>query len=84
MCSRGLVKKCFSSSGITFATSDLTAAFLSHMRGVYATSLRERAAWISKAFGSYSNDDLAAFMRSNLGKWGAEFHYESLFRGLDL
>ena len=38
----------------------------------------------SSAFGSQSDDELAKFMRGNLGKWGAEFHYESLFRGLDL
>jgi len=74
-----LLRKSASSTGFTYAATDLTTAFVGHFRTAYAFELRDRAAWVALKFGDYDDDSLTGFMNRHVREWGAEFARESLF-----
>jgi hypothetical protein len=77
MVSRELVTRTFEERGITYSASQLAAPFLNYMEAPYTKSLRERAAWVTGQFAGHSDQDLVAFFRDNIDRWGGEFIREA-------
>ncbi|MCK1663361.1 ABC-three component system middle component 2 [Bradyrhizobium sp. 151] len=84
MFSRELLDKHHSPSGIVYAGTALTKAFVQLLSSRYAAALRARAEWVASSFGAMNDDDLSRFMSRNIGRWGAEFDRLTSLRGLDL
>jgi hypothetical protein len=84
MFSRELLDKVFASSGIVYRRTPLTAPFTLLLTSKYADALRRRARWLVREFGDMDDNDLAAFMTSNVGRWGAEFERLSAIDDLEL
>jgi hypothetical protein len=78
MISRELVKRSFAPEGLLYQASPLASPFLSYMEEPYTRELRERAAWVVKRFGEYTDQALLEFFRANLDRWGGEFIREEL------
>lgn len=76
--SRGLVQRRYEDSGVFFAATDRSAAFLDVLRTEYVVRLRERAAWLVRSFGKIPDADLEKMVRGHVGEWGAEFEMESV------
>jgi hypothetical protein len=70
MFARELIDKKLSRAGITYAASNLTAAFVGLLKSHYSEQLRNRARWLAKQFGEMSDTDLMTFMTENVGKVG--------------
>lgn len=79
--SKGLAKKGFESSGITYLCTEMAEPFLGYFSSEYSQQLKEKAKWVIRRFGSASDEDIEGFIKSNLGRWGSEFTRESLVRG---
>jgi len=75
---RNLVERRFENTGILYAATDYTNAFLDTLRSEYTHDLKERAAWLVGHLGSKTDAQMETFVDSNLDKWGAEFETESL------
>jgi len=78
MFAKELIVKTFALDGILYSASELTAPFLGYLHSVYADTVRASATWLAQRFGDLSNVELASYMVSNLGHWGAEFYLRSL------
>ena len=76
---RGIIKKVYQESGLSFAATDSSGAFIDALKSSYVEKLRERAAWVVSHFKNYSDQELDSFVREHLGQWGAEFEMESVF-----
>lgn len=76
--SRQLLIRSFEDTGITFQATDASTVFLDSLSSPYSLKLRDRGEWVIKEFGQVSDEDLSAFARVNLGRWGAEFESESV------
>lgn len=76
--SRGLIARVFKDRGIFFAATDKSADFLDTLFTGYLTDLRARADWVVENFGKIDDAELDAMVRTNIGKWGAEFTMESV------
>jgi hypothetical protein len=76
--SRNLIGQRFDNSGVLFAATDHSAAFLDVLRTDYVSALRSRAEWLVDHFGSLTDSQLDALARENIGRWGAEFELESV------
>ncbi|WP_198577295.1 ABC-three component system middle component 2 [Caulobacter hibisci] len=84
MFSRELLEKHLNSAGISYCRGELTKAFLDLLSNDYAQALRCRAHWVIERFGALEDADLASFMESNIGQWGAEFDRLSALNELEL
>jgi hypothetical protein len=78
MVSRELVLRNFSDTGIDYAASEITTAFLAYLEQPYTQQLRERAKWVVAQFGGYSSAELVSYFRENLDRWGGEFIYREI------
>jgi len=76
--SRALVEQCYEETGVFFAATERSAAFLDVLRTEYVVGLRQRAAWLVGSFGTISDADLEKMVRDHVGEWGAEFAMESV------
>jgi hypothetical protein len=76
--SRGLVEQRFEEAGVFYCATERSAAFLDVLNAVYATGLRERAAWLVDSFGHLPEQELEQIVRMHVGEWGAEFEFESV------
>lgn len=76
--SRGLIERRYEDSGVFFAATDRSGAFLDVLSAEYVVGLRERASWLVGEFGNISDADLEEMVRTHVGKWGAEFVMESV------
>ncbi len=76
--SRGLVEQRYEDSGVFFAATERSAAFLDVLRTEYVADLLERAAWLVGSFGKTPEADLEEMVRDRVGEWGAEFEMESV------
>src|SRR5262245_52485742 len=56
MISRGLLSMHTHDSGLVYASTEVTKAFLLYFQSSYAQSLSNRAAWVANRFGSLSDD----------------------------
>ncbi len=84
MFSRELIEKTFDITGILYKATTLTAAFLALLKTDYANALRARSTWVIDRFGAMEDGELSAFMRENVGRWGAEFERLAAIKDLEL
>lgn len=78
--SRGLLERHYTKSGVMFAATERTAAFLDALSSDYSTQLRERAAWLVSFFEEMSDSEFMKIANSQVGEWGAEFTMESVLK----
>lgn len=78
--SRGLLERHYTETGVMFAATERTAAFLDALTSDYAVQLRERAAWLLSFFGEMSDGEILKIANSQVGEWGAEFAMESVLK----
>lgn len=78
--SRGLLERHFTETGVMFAATERTAGFLDALSSVYASELRERAAWLVSLLDEVTDGELLKIANSHVGKWGAEFAMESVLK----
>jgi len=76
--SRGLVERQYQDEGVFFSATDRSAAFLDALSTAYVVGLRERATWVVDSFGHLAEVELETIVRERIGKWGAEFAWESV------
>lgn len=72
--SKELIVKYFSESGITYAASELSKPFISHLNSAYSKALLLRAKWLINKFGQASNEEISELMFSNISVWGTDFN----------
>jgi hypothetical protein len=78
--SRALIERQFAEEGLYYAATEQSAAFLDALQSRYVDALRDRANWLVDRFGPESDEELADFVRENVGEWGAEFTLQSVLR----
>lgn len=71
--SRGLVERDYSAEGIGFRASNLASHFLNYLESDYARRCDDISLWVAKTFDPMSSQELQAFIRARIGKWGVEF-----------
>lgn len=76
--SRNLLERAFANDGIKFLATDSSTVFLDSIAASYVGDLRDRASWVHTTFREQSDEELSAFVRGQLGRWGAEFESESV------
>lgn len=76
--SRGLIERQFSRSGVSFAATEHSAAFLAALSAPYVAELGERIQWLISNLGHLPDESLESLVKENLGQWGAEFEFESV------
>ena len=76
--SRNLVQRRFEGTGIHYAATEQTSAFLDVLSAKYTIALRERAEWLVSHLGTMADNQLEEFVRLHIDKWGAEFEMESV------
>lgn len=84
MFARDLLEKRLTGKGIHFVGSELTASFVRLLTSPYADALRERARWLARTFGEYTDEALQTYMTRQVGTWGAEFDNIAAIREIDL
>jgi len=77
--SRGLVERRMEPEGIYFAATEGAAPFLDSLTAPYCDELRACADWVVGSFGPLDARELDALVSENLGRWGAEFEFETMF-----
>lgn len=80
--SRSLVERHYDHQGITYCASELAPTLLESLEAEYTQELRERAAWVHVTFGGTTDEALKALFDQNIGRWGGEFEFESVLRGV--
>lgn len=83
MISRELLSVEFGKDGIMYVATKLSRPFLEYLQSGYAKDMRERADWVVRTFGSYTDDALVSFAMSHLSDWAGELVNESLLRRLE-
>jgi hypothetical protein len=78
--SRGLLEHRYTETGVMFAATERTAAFLDALSSDYVMQLRERAAWLVQLFREVSDSELQTTANTYVGEWGAEFAMESVLK----
>ncbi len=76
--SRGLVSRRFDKTGLSFSATERTGGFLDALDAGYTHQLRIRAQWVAAELKTFSAADLRRLVNQNLGRWGAEFEFESV------
>jgi hypothetical protein len=82
MFSKELVGKALSNEGVVYYGNELSQLFAERLSAPYAERLKTVAAWVVETFVDMNDIDLSQFMHANMDKWGAEFGFESVLRGL--
>lgn len=75
---RGLAEQRFEMTGVTYAATERTGAFLDVLKTDYMIDLRQRTCWLVETFQTVTDDELNSLAREHLGAWGAEFEMESV------
>lgn len=73
MASRNLVEIAVPKSGIEYVGTESLIPFLDRMTSEYTKELVSRASWVSLRFSTTPDDQLTAFFKENIGRWGSEF-----------
>lgn len=76
--SRGLIDDLYLDSGLAYAATERTGAFLDALQAEYVLALRDRSDWVTERFATFDDHDLDGFVREHLGEWGAEFEMDSV------
>jgi hypothetical protein len=75
MASKGIVSVIVNKAGIQYLANESTIPFLDRLISAYTLSLRERAQWLGATFATQTDEELASFFATNVGKWGSEFMF---------
>ena len=78
--SRGLLERHYTETGVMFAATEGSAAFLDSLSSDYAAELRERAVWLVSLLGEADDNELLNIANAQVGEWGAEFAMESVLK----
>jgi len=78
--SRSLLERHYTETGVMFAATERSAAFLDSLSSNYAAELRERAAWLVSLHGETPDNELLNIANAQVGEWGAEFAMESVLK----
>jgi hypothetical protein len=70
---RGLVERRATSNGFEYAALDTAGSLIASLATEYSQQLRERAAWVATNFASRDINNLNAFFKEHIGRWGEEF-----------
>jgi hypothetical protein len=73
MMTRDLVRREITEEGIMYGAGENAAMFLSLLSTSYLRSLKDRATWLVKKFGPYSDQEFRVVMRSFFNDWVEEF-----------
>jgi hypothetical protein len=76
--SRGLIGDLYRESGLAYAATERTGAFLDALHTEYVHALRDRSSWVVEHFAAFDDQDLDGFVKEHLGEWGAEFEMDSV------
>jgi hypothetical protein len=80
MMTKSVIQCELSTRGIFYFAGEWSLAFLDVLFSRYTRDLKNRAQWVVKIFGEYSDSELSDFMRSRWSNWGSEFELESLIQ----
>lgn len=67
--SRGLVERRFEETGLFFAATDRSAAFLDVLDAPYVIVLRARALWVVEQFGQLDEGAISTLVAARIGEW---------------
>jgi hypothetical protein len=73
MMARQLVERDFSPNGIQYRAGENATPFLASLTSEYLVALKERAAWITRAFADRTESDFEKVMRQFFDRWVEEF-----------
>lgn len=65
-------------TGLFFAATDRSAAFLDVLDAPYVIVLRARALWVVAQFGQLDEAAISTLVAERIGEWGAEFTMQSV------
>lgn len=63
--------------GFVYVSGEEAPTFLDHLSTRYHSSLKLRAEWLARAFGSMSGDEIKRVLDNALGKWTAQLQTEA-------
>lgn len=75
MVSRRLIHREPCKEGILYRAGELAETFLLSLTSPYLTTLRERAQWVTAAFGAMDDDAFRTAMTGLFDRWFEEFQY---------
>jgi len=75
MMTRNLVEREVTREGIKYSAGENAATFLSSVSTKYLLSLKERATWLVKEFGDYTDDEFRGVIRGFFESWAEEFQH---------
>lgn len=75
---QGLAEQRFQTTGVIYAATERTGAFLDTLQAGYVAELRRKISWLIETFKESKDDDLNTLVQNNLRGWGAEFEMESV------
>jgi hypothetical protein len=81
MIAKGLIEARYSTSGITYAATEVSSPFLDSLQAGYTRKIIKIADWVFETFGGYNIEDFKELINDNLDVWGGEFVNESIVRG---
>jgi hypothetical protein len=70
---RGLAERQATTNGFEYAALDNAGSLIASLATPYSLQLRERGAWVIHNFANRNIDDLNAFFKERIGRWGEEF-----------
>ena len=76
--SRGLIERRYEPDGIMYAATEASATFIDVLESHYVSELRLRSKWFISRFQELPDNELDEYAKNRLGKWGAEFEFESV------
>jgi len=80
MLKKGLIDIQYTEKGVFYKATLTAKPFLSYFQTTYFLKLKKNAELITNELRNYTQKELEIFINSHIGKWGAEFTKESLFR----
>ena len=80
MASRDLVTPVYDQAGIRYRASETAIPFLDSLGSQYIGQLRNASESVANKFSSFSDDELTSWVNANMGNWGTEFGFYTMFR----
>ncbi len=81
MMTRDLVQRDITTDGFKYCAGENAETFLASLTSAYLRALKERAAWLVGALGSYSDTEFKGVMRRFFDHWVEEFQHVERSRG---
>lgn len=75
MMTRDLIQREITPEGFKYSAGENAETFLASLTSTYLRALKERAAWLAGALGSYSDTEFKGVMRRFFDDWVEEFQH---------